>query len=81
MEKVKTKVKRFGDSFAVILPKEVVAAEKVKEGSEITITIESNNKMTVGDLMEFAKKHPLPKPEKSYRELLNEVKMDFWQEE
>jgi len=81
MEKVKTVVRKWGNSFGVILPREVVDTERIKEGTEITITIESNNKMTVGDLMEFARKHPLPKRKKSLRESLKEVKKDFWPEE
>ena len=73
MEKVKTVARKWGNSFGVILPRKIVDNEKIKEGTEMTITIEVNNKMTVGDLMEFTRKHPLPKPKKSYKELLEEV--------
>ena len=69
MEKIKTIVKKWGNSFGIILPKKIVDTEKIKEGVEITVTIEPNHKMTVGDLMKFAKKNPLPKPKKSYKEL------------
>ena len=81
MERVKTKVRKWGNSFGIILPKKVVDTEKIKENTEITITIESNNTMTVKDLMEFAKKHPLPKIKKSLREVLNEVDKDFWSQD
>ena len=81
MEKANVKVKKWGNSFGVILPKKIVDTEKIKEGVEITITIEPNNKMTVGDLFEFARKHLLPKPKKSYKELLKEADKEFWPEE
>jgi len=81
MEKIKTIVKKWGNSFGVILPKKVVDTQNLKEGIEITITIEPNKIMTVGDLIDFVKKHPLPKPKRNYKEILEEVDRDFWPEE
>jgi len=80
MEKVKVVARKWGNSFGILLPKKIANAEKIKEGTEITITIESHHKMTVGDLMEFVRKHPLPRPKKSYKELLEDVDRDFWPE-
>ena len=54
---------------------------KIKEGTEMTITIEVNNKMTVGDLMEFARKHPLPKLRRPIQEIIEEVDRELWGEE
>ena len=81
MEKVKTFVRKWGNSFGVILPKKVVDTEKIKEGTEITITIEPKHTMTVGDLMEFARKHPLPKTKKNIKKIIEEVDEDLWSEE
>ncbi len=81
MERVKTKVRKWGNSFGVVLPKKVVNTENLKEGVEITITVEPRNKMTVGDLMEFAKKHKLPKVKKSTQEIIDEIDRDLWGEE
>lgn len=80
MEKIKTTVKKWGNSFGIILPKKVVDTEKLKEGIEITITIEPNSKMTVGDLMKFAKKHPLAKINKTTQEIIREIDKNLWDE-
>ena len=81
MEKIKTKVKRWGNSFGVVLPKKIVEPENLEEGVEITITIEPRRTMTLKDLMEFAKKHPLPKVNKTTKEIIQEIDKDLWNEE
>ncbi|MBS3089041.1 AbrB/MazE/SpoVT family DNA-binding domain-containing protein [Candidatus Pacearchaeota archaeon] len=37
---IKTRAKKWGSSLAVIIPKEVVEKRRIKENSELTITIE-----------------------------------------
>ena len=80
MERIKTTVKKWGNSFGVILPKKVVDTQNLKEGIEITITIEPNKIMTVGDLIEFAKKHPLKKINKTTQQIIEEIDEDLWEE-
>jgi antitoxin component of MazEF toxin-antitoxin module len=75
MRQIKTKVRKWGNSFGIILPKKVVDTENIKEGIEIDITIHPKNKTTVRDLFGLAKKHPLPKKKdkKSTQEILDEI--------
>ncbi len=54
MEQVEVKVKKWGNSFGVILPMKVVEREKLREGSDITLNIRAKKVMTVGDLMELS---------------------------
>lgn len=81
MERIKAVTKKWGNSFAVILPKKLVDTQNIEEGTEITITIEPTKKMSVGDLMEFAKKHPLPKSKKTTDKIMREIDEEFWPEE
>ena len=50
MEQINTKVKKWGNSLGVILPKKVVDSEDIKEDSEILITIQSIKKTKVKDI-------------------------------
>jgi len=49
--------------------KKAVDTQNIEERTEVTITIETARKMTAEDLMEFVKKHPLPKPKKPQMKL------------
>ena len=80
MEKIKTQVRRWGNSLGVILPKKTIDISGIKEGSEIVINIETRKNMTVKDLMKFAKKHPL-KFKVGTKESLEEVDRELWSEE
>ena len=80
MEQISAKVKRWGNSFGVILPKNVVDKEQIKEGIEINITIQSKNKMTVGDLFKFAKKNKLSISQKSTDQIMKEIDRELWPE-
>lgn len=77
MEKIKTKIKKWGNSFGIILPKKLINTEEIKEGTEVIINIETDNHMTVKDLMEFAKRHPL-KFKRKTKEALEEVDKELW---
>ncbi len=81
MERIKTITKKWGNSFAVILPKKVVDTQNIEEGTEITISIETAKKMTAGDLVEFAKKHPLLKPKRTTDKIMREIDDELWPEE
>jgi len=50
MEKIITKIKRWGNSFGVILPAKIVRAQNLEEGAEIEILISLKNKARVRDI-------------------------------
>ena len=56
MEQIDVKVKKWGNSFGIILPMKIVEKEKLKEGSEISLNIKTKRAMTGADLMELGKK-------------------------
>ncbi|MFQ5531823.1 MAG: AbrB/MazE/SpoVT family DNA-binding domain-containing protein [Candidatus Nanoarchaeia archaeon] len=80
MERITTKVKKWGNSLGVILPKKVVNSENIKEGLEVNITIQPKNKMTVKDLFEFAEKNKLPRLKKTTEQIMREVDEELWPE-
>lgn len=61
MEQIIATAKKWGNSFGVVLPKEIVNNQKIKEGVEVEITVRAINKTTVGELMGFSKKIGLHK--------------------
>ena len=50
MEQINTKVKKWGNSLGIILPKKVVDNEDIEENSEVSITIQSIKKAKVKDI-------------------------------
>ncbi|MBI2631681.1 AbrB/MazE/SpoVT family DNA-binding domain-containing protein [Candidatus Pacearchaeota archaeon] len=83
MEQINVKVKKWGNSFGVVLPIRIVEKERLKEGSEITLTMQSRKKMTVGDLMRISKELGLDKALKDIdtQKALREVDKAFWPED
>lgn len=81
MEKTNVRVRKWGNSFGVILPKSIIDDKNIKEGTEIEIIVETKKTMTVGDVLRLAKEHKLPKLKKSTKELLDEVDKEFEPEE
>ena len=75
MESIKTRVKKWGNSLGVILPIEVVNKEKIKEGTEISLTIEPSDRMNVEELLLLAKKIDLRNI--NIKEILDEVDKEF----
>jgi len=75
MEQIKVKAKKWGNSIGIVLPVKVVNREDIKEGTEMVVTIQTKNVMTVRDLLDFARKHPLPKSKKTTQKIMDE--MDF----
>lgn len=43
METIKTKVRKWGNSFGIVIPSEVLKQMPLNEGEEVVITIKSNN--------------------------------------
>jgi antitoxin component of MazEF toxin-antitoxin module len=78
MEQITTKIRRWGHSFAVILPKRVVVQEELEEGSDVTLTIQPKNVMTVRALMDWATKHVHPSALQSTEAIMREVDWELY---
>ena len=81
MEQIKAKIKRWGNSFGIVIPKEIVNREGLEEDHEVFITVQPKRYTTVGDLMELAKKFKLKrKSKKSTQEIMDEIDRELWPE-
>ncbi|MBU0894409.1 MAG: hypothetical protein KKF48_04985 [Nanoarchaeota archaeon] len=80
MERITTKVKKWGNSFGIILPRKIFNKE-VREGLEVNVIIQPKNRMTVGDLLNFSKKNKLPKLKKSTQQIMDEIDKELWPED
>lgn len=69
MEKTSVQVKKWGNSFGVILPKRIVDEKEIKEGMEIEIAIQTKNKTKVKDVFGILKE----KLKRPTDEVLNEI--------
>jgi antitoxin component of MazEF toxin-antitoxin module len=78
MEQITAKVRRWGNSFGILLPKKVVDEEHLDEGSEVTITVQPKRAMTVGELMAWAKQHPLPRHQQTTDELMRAIDHELY---
>lgn len=83
MEQLKTTLRRWGNSFGVVVPKDIVERQKLKEGIEITVTFEPKRAMTGGDLMNLGRKLNLVKKlsKVDTGRALKEVDRELWPEE
>lgn len=79
MEQIKTKIKKWGNSFGVIIPREIIENEKLSENSEIMITIQPQRYTTVGDIFGVLKGKR--KSKKSTQEIMDEIDKELWPEE
>ena len=77
MEQIKTKVKKWGNSFGVVIPKEIINREGLKENTDVFITIEPKKYTTVGDIMGILKR----KSKKSTQEIMDEIDEELWPED
>jgi antitoxin component of MazEF toxin-antitoxin module len=73
METITTKVKKWGNSFGIILPAEMVRHNNLREGTNIEIRINTKDKTRVKDVFGILK----GKLTKSTDDLLKEVDRDF----
>ena len=82
MEQINTKVKKWGNSFGIVVPMEMVNKEKMKEGTELVVSVRIKRSMTVGDLMEFGRKIGVDKRLKGIdtQRAMREVDVAFWPE-
>ena len=81
MEKISTKVKKWGNSFGVILPKNIVDSENLKEDLVVNVIIQPYNTMTVGDLMKFSEMNKLKNWKKPTDQIMREIDEELWFEE
>ena len=83
MEQINARIKRWGNSFGIVLPRGVVEKEELDEGSEIIVTVQHKKKMTAGDLMKISRKLGLDKKLKNVdtKKALREVDEAFWPED
>ena len=76
MEQIKTTVKKWGNSFGVVIPKEIINREKLKEDKEVFITIQQKKYTAVGDIMGILKR----KSGKSTQKIMDEIDKELWPE-
>ncbi len=83
MEQIKTRIRKWGNSFGIILPKDLMSSKKLEEGSEISVMIQPSNKMTVGDVMDLSRKLGLEKKLKGIntQKVLDDADKELWPEE
>ena len=55
MESIKTKVRKWGNSFGVVIPKGVIKNKGLREGEEVFVSIQGKG-WTVGEVMKEAKR-------------------------
>jgi antitoxin component of MazEF toxin-antitoxin module len=80
MKQIRAMVRKWGNSFGVILPKEIVDRESIREGIEINLIITPRNRTTVADLFELSKRKKLPKLKKSTKQIMREIDRQLWPE-
>mgnify|MGYP001604612244 CR=1 FL=1 len=74
METINIKVKKWGNSFGIILPKKMIDKKEIKEGTEIEITIQTKGKTKVKDIFGIMKE----KLKKPTDEIMKETDKDLW---
>lgn len=74
MENINTKVKKWGNSFGIILPTEIIKRNNLKEGTTIEIKITTKDKTKVEDIFGILK----DKLKRDTSEVMKEVDKDLW---
>jgi antitoxin component of MazEF toxin-antitoxin module len=77
MEHIVTQIKKWGNSLGVVIPKDVVNQKNLKENSQVFLTIESRDRMTVEDVLKLAKKFKL-KRKGNTQQILDEIDKELW---
>lgn len=73
METTKAMVRKWGNSLGIVLPKEIINKQNIKEGSELEILINLKTKTKAGDIFGILK----GKLTRDTDDLLKEVDKDF----
>ena len=74
MIEVEAKLKRWGRSFGIIIPMEMIKEANLKENESINVTVSKKK----NPFMEAFGK--VKRPKKSTKELLDEIKKEGWDE-
>ncbi|MEI6732114.1 MAG: AbrB/MazE/SpoVT family DNA-binding domain-containing protein [archaeon] len=77
MEQISARLRKWGNSFGVVIPSDVVARQKLKEGSEVTLNLNSKKKSTGKDLIEFGKKYGLS-DHRNVEEVMREIDRELY---
>ena len=80
MEEIKVMARKWGNSVGFVLPRKVVEDRKIKDGSEIVITIEPVRSMTVGDLMKLSGERGMGRAGKSSQVVFDKIDEELWDE-
>ena len=73
METKDIKVRKWGNSFGIIIPKDIVEKQDIKEGITVRINIQAKNRTKAKDIFGILK----GKIKKDTEDLLKEVDKDF----
>ncbi len=73
MEKTSVRVKKWGNSFGIVLPRIIVDNQKIRQGTEIEIFIQAKNKTKVKDIFGILK----GRIKRDTESILKEVDRDF----
>ncbi len=71
---IETKVKRWGNSFGVIIPRETIITQKIKENQNISVIILEDSKKVLHETFGSLKN----KLKKSSQEIKDELKRDLY---
>lgn len=71
MIEIKSKLRRWGNSFGIVVPQKFVESEKVKEGDEINVLIRTNKP----NLRKLFGKHKFNKPVEA---IMKEIDEDLY---
>lgn len=77
MTMIKTQVKKWGNSFGIIIPKNIVDSENLKEGEEIECMIIKDSKKRFDELFGSLK----GRFEKSTEQMMREVDRELYPED
>jgi antitoxin component of MazEF toxin-antitoxin module len=77
MEQITSRLKKWGNSFAIVVPKQIVQKRKLTEGSEVSVILEPKGTVTVGELMAWAERHPV-KIKKGRNDMLRILDRELW---
>lgn len=76
MEQIKTRIKRWGNSYGIVVPITIINQENLEEGSEVRITIQSEKKTKVKEIFGILK----GKLKRNTQEALDEIDKELWPE-
>jgi len=74
MQELKTNIKKWGNSYGIVVPIDVLKKEKIKEGDKVTIFVKKSNNNVLREMFgSFKFKKPI-------NELMKEVDKELYNE-